>query len=219
MINKEEDKLFIVHEGQIVNTKTGEIISKDEFRNSMGDIINQRVESYIELHKELGVLPKFAIHKLKKGIFPCVSIKKNYAFNKTFRVKTKELALSNILDSNCWAFIGFYSNFLEFPTNEIMVNHQHLTYEELGRLIGWNKNKIPTVLKKLEEHEIIKIIKRIIKIIKRHKLPPVVYFNPFLFCSSKTVDVETYMMFENSIYNPKYQRDEEQFDDDHTNVH
>jgi hypothetical protein len=202
----EQDVLYDVHNNQICSRLTGEIVPKDVFRDLMGNTLADQVDDYINQHKLLGIEPKFTIHKFKKGIFPCVSIKKNFVFNKIFRVKTREIMLEGKLKANSWAFIGAFQNFIEFPTNEIMINNQHLTLEELGQMIGLGKNKISKVVKELEYYDVIKVV-------TRHKLPPVIYFNPFLFCAGKVVHSYTYSMFQDSIYSPM-KNDDEQLDTD-----
>lgn len=107
----------------------------------------------------------------------------------------KEILKSGALSKNELAFIGCFINFISPNTNEVKIDGEHITLDLYGKMINVGKNTISSVLDDLEAHKIIKVI-------KRHKMPPIVYFNPYLIKSSEEINKETYSVFVD--YTPDY---------------
>jgi hypothetical protein len=198
----QRDSLYLIHNEQILDSETGELITEEQFHNLFSDDINNKLIDYKKACKEVGQMPQIGISKLQGSVYTVVPIKNKHKFNKVFEVDMRELILKGkSLTTNEFAFIGCFTSFITFPTNEIKVNNEYLTFEEIGKMIGIGKNAVSTMLKNLEKNEVIKVV-------KRHKLPPIIYFNPFLNCSGKVVEYDTYMLFRDSIFNPN-RNDEE----------
>lgn len=201
MIKK--DSLYVIHEEQIVNSETGELLTEEDFHELFSDDISNKLLDYKRACKEVGALPQLGINKLQGAVYAVVPVKNKHKFNKVFEVDMRELILKGkTLTTNEFAFIGCFTSFITFPTNEIKVNNEYLTIEEIGKLIGVGKNAMSTTIKNLEKNEIIKVV-------KRHKLPPIIYFNPFLTCGGKVVEYDTYMLFRDSIFNPNLNVEED----------
>lgn len=95
----------------------------------------------------------------------------------------QQLLKSGELSKNELAFIGFFNNFIEPFTFEVKVDDEYVTLENIGKLINVGKNTISSVLKELES-------KNIIKVITRHKEPPIIYFNPLdNIANEKTIEI------------------------------
>lgn len=191
----QSDSLYLIHNEQILNSETGELITEDEFHELFSEDLSNKLKDYKKACREVGELPKLGINKLQGSVYAVVPIKNKHKFNKVFEVDMREIINAKTLTTNEFAFIGCFTSFITFPTNEIKVNNEYLTIEEIGKMIGVGKNAISTTLKNLEKNEIIKVV-------KRHKLPPIIYFNPFLNCGGKVVEYDTYMLFRDSVFNP-----------------
>jgi hypothetical protein len=192
----QSDSLYLIHNEQIIDSQTGELITEDEFHERFSEDLSKKLKDYKKACRDVGELPKLGINKLQGVVYACVPIKNKYKFNKVFEVDMRELILKGkTLTTNEFAFIGCFTSFITFPTNEIKVNNEYLTFEEIGKMIGIGKNAVATMIKNLEKNEVIKVV-------KRHKLPPIIYFNPFLNCGGKVVEYETFMLFRDSIFNP-----------------
>jgi hypothetical protein len=196
----QSDSLYLIHNEQIVDSQTGELITEDDFHNKFSEELSEKLRNYKKACRDVGKLPQLGINKLQGVVYAVVPIKNKHKFNKVFEVDMRELIMAKTLTTNEFAFIGCFSSFITFPTNEIIVNNEYLTFEEIGKMIGVGKNAVTTTLKNLEKNEVIKVV-------KRHKLPPIIYFNPFLTSSGKVVEYETYMLFRDSIFNPNKSSD------------
>jgi hypothetical protein len=198
----QNDSLYFIHNEQIIDSDTGELITEDDFHEIFSEDIYTKLQDYKKACRDTGQLPQLGINKLQGVKYACFPVKNKHKFNKVFEVDMKELIMAKTLTTNEFAFIGCFTSFITFPTNEIKINNEYLTFEEIGKMIGIGKNAISTTLKNLEKNEVIKVI-------KRHKLPPIIYFNPFLICGGKVVEYETYMLFRDSIFNPNKHSDVE----------
>ena len=199
--SNQKDLLYFIHNGQIVCNDTGELITEEDFHKTFKDDIATKLKEYRNICDDVEELPQFGIRKLQGSTYACFPIKNKYQYNKVFRGDMRELLKSGLLTKNELAFVGFFTSFITFPTNEIKMDNEYLTFEEMGKMIGIGKNAVATTLINLEKNEVVKVV-------KRHKLPPVVYFNPFLFCSGKVVEYETYMLFRDSGFNPNVKVEE-----------
>jgi hypothetical protein len=192
----QSDSLYLIHNEQILDSQTGELLTEEDFHGIFSEELSNKISEYKKACRDIGELPQLGINKLQGVVYAVVPIKNKHKFNKVFEVDMRELILKGkTLTTNEFAFIGCFTSFITFPTNEIKVNNEYLTFEEIGKMIGIGKNAVSTMLKNLEKNEVIKIV-------KRHKLPPIIYFNPFLNCGGKVVEYETYMLFRDSIFNP-----------------
>ncbi|PKR82608.1 hypothetical protein [Heyndrickxia camelliae] len=200
--NKQKDLLYFIHNDQIVSGDTGELISEEDFHNIFHEEITNKLNDYKKACRDIEKLPQLGIRKLQGSLYACFPIKNKYQYNKVFRGDMRELLKTGLLGKNELAFIGCFTSFIDFPTNAIIVDKEYLTLEEMGRMIGVGKNAMTSTLDNLEKNEVVKVI-------KRHKLPPVVYFNPFLHCAGKVVEYDTYMLFKDSIFNPNKSVDDE----------
>jgi hypothetical protein len=194
------DSLYIIHNEQIVDSQTGELITEEEFHENFSEDLSNKLRDYKKACRDVGELPKLGINKLQGAVYAVVPIKNKHKFNKVFEVDMKELIMAKTLTTNEFAFIGCFTSFITFPTNEIKINNEYITYEEIGKMICIGKNAVSTTLKNLENNEVIKVV-------KRHKLPPIIYFNPFLNCGGKVVEYETFMLFRDSIFRHKSSSD------------
>jgi hypothetical protein len=111
------------------------------------------------------------------------------------RTDLKELMMNNKLSVQESAFIGRLTPFITHPDNDVKVKNQYLTLEELSEFCGFSKNVMTKTIKSLEQLEIIKVV-------KGGNRPPIIYFNPFLYAAGREVTIDTYMIFEQSKYNP-----------------
>jgi len=146
-----------------------------------------------ELH-ELGIESDLIFVKHRNKEYQCVEVKREFEFNKEFRVELRDIMISKELSKNARCFIGTLSPFVSFPTNAIHIKYKNPTYIELMDILDMSKNILYETLNELEEHNIIKRIKTDGQLI--------IYFNCFLFVGGYCVEKDTYDLFKNSIYNP-----------------
>lgn len=196
MSKRYENEYFIYEDKRIVNGITGEIILEKDFHKIFGKEIANKIDGYVEMCMELETYPKFEIRSIKKSQYAVVPIKEKYEFNKVFRMDMKTIMLNEKLNKNELAFIGMFTCMLKFPTNDIVVDNKYLTLEELGDMIGMSRNTVSKTIKSLEKRDIVKMV-------VRHKMPPVIYFNPFLVSTGRIIEYDTFRMFRNSVYKPK----------------
>lgn len=182
-------------ENQIVDKETGEIIDYDEIVKAQQEHIveeyNQIKTNCMILHKQ----PEIRIVKYQGVKSPCVTIKKNYTFNKVFRGDMKML-LSNVkLSIYALGFIGMFENYINFTRNNLVVDSQNPSIEKLCEMLNVKRSKMFQILKELEDNYIIKRAK--------NGKDLIIYFNPFLFCAGGLVHKDTYKLFEYNPYNPE----------------
>lgn len=123
------------------------------------------------------------------------TVKEGYKFNMIHRTDIKELLLTNKLTVQEFAFIGAFTPFITYPDNDIKINNEYLSLEQLGDFCDYSKNIMTRTIKKLEELEVIKVV-------KGGNRPPIIYFNPFLYAAGREVSNDTFNMFCKSRYNP-----------------
>lgn len=91
------------------------------------------------------------------------------------------------------AFILRSLQFLDYPSNQLIINNMPPTIDELAVMMGCKANKISEILRNLEYFDVIK---------KRKAGRNVfIYLNPFFSNSGIDTTKETYYMFSDSIYN------------------
>jgi hypothetical protein len=184
-----------INENQVTDKETGEIINYDEILKAQQELIE---EEYTQLKDECFLLGKnipIKIVKLNGVKYPCVTIKKNYTFNKIFRGDMKMLLKNNNLSIHALAFIGMFEHYICFTRNNLIVDCENPTIEKLCKMLGIKRSKMFEILKELEDKYIIKRTKSGKDLI--------IYFNPFLFCSGGVVHKDTYDLFKFNPYNPE----------------
>lgn len=194
MSNIDNIKYIIDDDGMIVDTETGEIIDNQ-------DIIRakelKRNEDFISATNELIQLGYSNVDRIVKykGIeYPCVVIKQNYTFGKVFRVALREIMKDGKLSLNARAFIATFEPYISFPYNNIIVDSQYPSQQDLEDILGLKRTALYKALKELEYYDIIKRVKA--------NNSTVIYFNPFLYASGGIIHSDTFKLFEKSVYNP-----------------
>ncbi|OPH61701.1 hypothetical protein BC351_00215 [Paenibacillus ferrarius] len=187
------DAEYHLIDGQFVNTD-GEIIQKEILKKS---IEKQKLDDFYEAistMNSLGINSNLRLIRARNGAkYFCIKIKENYTFNKVFRVDMRWLLENVALSDRAQIFLFRFQHYLHFPSNSIVVNSEHPTVEKLGEMMGVKENVTRKTLNELEKQGIIKTQ----QIANRR----IVYFNPFLISSGGIIDVDTYRLFESSIYN------------------
>lgn len=182
-------------ENQVVDKETGEIINYDEILEAQQEHI---VEEYTQMKTECFLLQKDAKIRIVKyqGVkHPCVTIKKDYTFNKIFRGDMKVLLKENKLSIHALAFIGMFEHYISFTRNNLIIDCENPSIEKLCEMLGIKRSKMFEILKELEEKHIIKRTK--------NGKDLIIYFNPFLFCAGGLVHQDTYELFKFNPYNPE----------------
>lgn len=201
---KKEDGLdFLLHESMIVNEDTGEIITSEQYHKEFSDTLKKQIERYVDSCNSVGQKPKFEYKTIKNITSAFVPVKERHHFNKVFRMDMKNIMLNEKLSEKELAVIGFMQHFVTFPNNDVIFNNEYLTIEEIANLMGMNRNALSKALKTMEQRQILKVI-------TRHRHAPIIYFNPFLIATGRVIGIETYMMFKDTVYNPKDYLDNEE---------
>lgn len=183
-----------VHEetGQIYTHKELQSLNDKRMFESHNEYMKTALEHGLEVKKKLTPL-KQTIESSRK------TVKEGYKFNMIHRTDIKELLTSNKLTVQEFAFIGAFTPFITYPDNDVKINNQYFTLEELGDFCGYSKNIMTRTIKKLEQLEVIKVV-------KGGNRPPIIYFNPFLYAAGREVSNDTFNMFCKSRYNPDIAR-------------
>ncbi|AZV43758.1 hypothetical protein BAOM_3149 [Peribacillus asahii] len=187
---------LIKHGEEWVHTETGEVWTQKRLQEyndkQMFENHNQYMKNAIE--HDLKVKKKLTTIR-ESNETNRKTIKEGYKFNMIHRTDIKELLLSNKLTVQEFAFIGAFTPFITYPDNDIKINNEYFPLEDLAEFCGYSKNIMTRTIKKLEELEVIKVV-------KGGNRPPIIYFNPFLFSAGREISNDTYMMFCKSRYNP-----------------
>jgi hypothetical protein len=190
---------LIKHGEEWVDHETGQVITKKELKAENDKQLHESHNQYMRNSVEYGLNQKQKLVKVKEPKEQRKrTIKEGYTFNMIHRTDVKdfydnygdELTLQDI------SFIGMFSAYITYPNNDIKINKKYLTLEELAKKSKLSKNKITSTIKNLERLEVIKVI-------KGGNVPPVIYFNPFLFASGREISEDTYQMFCKSKFNPE----------------
>jgi hypothetical protein len=188
------NKYVYNEEGQIIDITTGEIIDKKEivkaYQEHVSDVITNSNLDLIDIGENLGI----RVVKDRRGNeYRSYNVKEGFHFVKVFKVDVRDMLESSKMSIISRGFIYSCLAYLHFPTNTLIFNGSTPTNEQICEKFMIGKTKLYEVLKELEKLEII----------KRKKIngQTVIYINPFLH-SSGLVDVETYNLFKDSVYNP-----------------
>lgn len=178
-----------------IDDETGQIYTQEELNNLSDKKILQAHTDYCKRSIEYGTEVNYHLIKLSNKESNKKKVKERHKFNMMHRTDLKEIVLSGVLSPKEGAFIGLLTPFICFPDNDVKINNQYLTLEELGKIIGYSKNVMTSIIKNLEKEEIIKVV-------RGGNKPPIIYFNPFLYSAGREVSKDTYMIFAKSKYNP-----------------
>lgn len=178
-----------------VDDETGQIYTQEELNYLSDKRILQAHTDYCKRSIEYGTEINYHLVKLSNKESNKMRVKERYKFNMMHRTDLREIMASDKLSLKEVGFIGRLTPFICFPDNDVKINNQYLTLEELAKFVGFSKNIMTKVIKVLENEEIIKVV-------KGGNKPPIIYFNPFLYSAGREVSKDTYMMFAKSKYNP-----------------
>ena len=190
----DETKYIVDDDNRIIDISTGEIIDKQNMKYALENKITQK---YIEISQEilnLGLNIDLQLIKSHGEEYNCVRIKDKYTFGKVFRVSVRELLEKDRPSKNALAFIALLEPYIYFPTNSIIYHGKSPSLKELEDIVELKKSTLYSVLKELEEKDVIKKVKKNGNII--------IYFNPFLYSSGAFILKDTYDLFASSKYNP-----------------
>jgi DNA-binding transcriptional ArsR family regulator len=188
------DQKYGINGSTVFIIETGEVIDRQELKRVIEKDAIEEFDSKLNGLKDFDLTSQYVIVKYRNREYQCVDIKRDYEFNKEFRVELREIMLSKELSKNSRCFIGTLSPFVSFPSNAIHINYKNPTYEELMEIVDMSKPTLLSTLKELEDKEIIKRVKQNGQLI--------IYFNCFLYCGGYCVEKDTFELFKKSIYNP-----------------
>jgi hypothetical protein len=179
-----------------VHSETGELYTKKQLENLNNKKLLEEHGDYYKNAIDHEIKPTLKLVKLKEPKESTMkTVKEGYKFNMMHRTDIKDLLLSNELTVQEFAFIGAFTPFVTYPYNDLKVNNEYLTLDDLAEFCGYSKNIMTRTIKKLEELQVIKVV-------KGGNRPPIIYFNPFLYSAGREVSTETFNLFCQSKYNP-----------------
>lgn len=179
-----------------VHFDTGEVFTKKRLDELNDKQMFEQHNTYLKNSIEHDLDPKYKLTKIRDSNESIKkTVKEGHKFNMMHRTDLKKLMLSNRLTIQESAFIGRLTPFIEYPYNDIKINNEYLTLEELADFCGYGRNMMSKVIKGLEKLEVIKVV-------KGGNRPPIIYFNPFLYSAGRDVMNETFNMFCKSEFNP-----------------
>jgi hypothetical protein len=189
--------MSIIKHGEVfANVSTGEILSKEEVKQYYQ---HKQIEEFNDSTQELLELGIEQQNKMTKRQdreeSPMATVKEKHQFNKMFNIELEHLVFQRFFDKNEMLVLGALTPFIHFPYNDVVIRGKYYTFEELGELCFLSKNIIGKTLKSLQHKEVIYIV-------QAAKRPPVVYFNPFLYCGGGSVHRDTYDFFKDSVFKP-----------------
>lgn len=187
---------LINHGEEWVHIETGEVWTKKRLDELNDKQMFEHHNTYFKNSVEHDLDPKYKLTKMKEPKETSKkTIKEGYKFNMMHRTDIKELLLTNKLTVQEFAFIGAFTPFITYPDNDIRINNEYLSLEQLAEFCNYSKNIMTRTIKKLEELEVVKVV-------KGGNRPPIIYFNPFLYSAGREVNNDTFNMFCKSRYNP-----------------
>lgn len=185
---------YTFENGNIVQVSTGEIVDLKEIKSAFEKNL---CDEFIKTHQtalKAGIELNIRLVKDKRGQqYFTTNVKENFHFVKVFKVDVRDALETHNLSIFARGFLYTCLAYLHFPSNTLNINGQSPTNELLCEKLNVGKTKLYEIYKELEKYEII----------KRKKIngQMVIYLNPFLH-SCGLVDIETYNLFETSVYNP-----------------
>ena len=181
-------------DNNFVNSETGEIVfTANELKKAPEkEAIDKakQVKSYL---LDMGISSDLKITNRRSDDKRFVYIKEGYEFYKGFRADHRVLVLMKNISKNAKYFIWIFSAFVAFPSNMVLINGKSPTMKDLKRMSGLSEVTIRAALADLEMYEIIVRVKS--------NREWGIYMNPFIVCSGKYIEVDTYKMFEDTVFN------------------
>lgn len=180
--------------GQTIYDKfTGEVVDIQELITIKTENAINEFHTTLSEIRDLGGNDLYQIVKYKNREYNCIEIKREYEFNKEFRVELRDLMLSKSLSKNARMFIGTLTPFISFPSNVVIIKGTNPTYEVLMDILDISRPVLLQTLTELEKQQII----------KRNKVngQNLIYFNCFLYSGGKCVEKSCYELFKDSAYN------------------
>lgn len=191
---------ILIKDSEIVYLETGEIVTAEQFvRDGIKDA-KEFLLNLGEIAEQTGIPYKARIVNHSSGDTIRVYIRRgkdnqgrSFKFQKVFKKWTGKLFKE---DLGIWekAAIAEFLNHLYYPYNYLYLENErkHPKIADLAKLLDCKPNKMQEILKKLESLDVIKRIKE-----GRNNI---IYVNPYLYCAGQDVDIETAVLFKNSIY-------------------
>ncbi|MGD6876743.1 hypothetical protein [Bacillus infantis] len=187
---------LIKHGEEWIHSETGEIFTKKRLDELNDKKMFEQHNQYLKNAVENELDPKYKLTKIRNSDEPSKkTIKEGYKFNMMHRTDIKDLLMQNKLTVQEFAFIGAMTPFITYPDNDVRINNEYLSLEGLADFCGYSKNIMTRTIKKLEELEVIKVV-------RGGNRPPIIYFNPFLYSAGREISNDTFNMFCKSKYNP-----------------
>ena len=193
-IIEEDSKFLEIQGGSFIQSENGEFITKSEHDK----IIQTKLEKYkTEMfatanyvsNTEFGIgneqsLTKKKVKKKKSG-----KARENFdngEFNIVYRNKI-EGVMNMKLNTNEKLVFYIMRDFIQHPTNCIVINDHIPTIKELEPIIGLTERSIITALKSLEDKNMLKRVQY------GHK--KAIYINPEYYASGKELDLDSLKLF------------------------
>jgi len=172
----------------------GKVVDLEQIKKLKEDKIVADAHRALQELSDLGLTSNLVIFSRKNKDYQCVEIKKNFEFNKEFRVELRDIMTNNLLSRNARCVIGTLTPFISFPSNAIHIDYKNPSIDDLTQVLDMSKSALMRTFKELEKHNIIKRVRR--------DGYTSIYFNCFLFIGGKCVEKSTYDLFKDSLYNP-----------------
>lgn len=183
--------------GSFVSAKTGEIFTSTEVQKYVKRKIEEYNVKYLEdvkrksmkafdLIPEQNLINKRSTEKHNKRI----NQKQRYDggdFNMVYRNSLKGV-MKMKLENNERLVYYTLRDFINYPTNSIMINDEIPKIEDLESIVGLKERTIRKSLKSLEEKELFKLVQ------SGHR--KAIFVNPVYYASGKEINIETLHMFD-----------------------
>jgi len=192
--------LYISNSGEIIDRKTGEIISPEKLLKANLDILIKQIK---DLQKDsIEITGKKLDVSIKRGKYKNVSREVAKLDFKHFNISDKDnmkKLLNEDISIYSLAFITKFQGYIEFPTNVIVIDGTPPSTTEMAKLMCVSQRKMMQILKELESKEIIKRV--------RIGWNIAILFNPFIYSAGTVVDIETYNYFVGSRWNEDFSKE------------
>lgn len=196
-INKINNEFMSVVGGSYVKLNTGEIFTETEVKKYVQAKVETFTKEIMEdvkkecydygIENDQRLINQRSVEKDKKNKKSKNKDKLRYdngEFNIVYRKMVAELLKLNTNERLVFLAIRDY---IQYPTNSIVINDRIPTIKELEPLIGLKDKAIRIALNSLEEKGFIKR--------KQYSYRKVIYVNPEYYSSGKELDIETLEMF------------------------
>lgn len=192
-IRKEESKFINYGQGQYIELNTGEFFSETDYNSYLQKKLEQKkaelfAEANIVAMNEYGIenQQSIVVKKKKKKKGKLKEKLDNGEFNIIYRTKIGEI-IDMKLTNNEKLVYYILRDFIEYPTNCIMINNNIPTIKSLEPIVGLSERSIINAIKSLEEKNLFKRVQ------VGHK--KAIYINPDYYASGKEIDIDTLKLF------------------------